>query len=442
MAKYRSVLVVVFLLLAVVRFVAAQAEPVPTVVGNEIVVNYPENMRFQLQVDDSSNIVEAKLLYAVDQISCLDASTAVPVEVNGDSLEWTWEMVRSGNPPPGATLWWEWQLTMADGQTIVTPRQEFTFVDDRFAWQTVQADKISLNWYAGDEVGPLLLDAAVSGLDTLQNEMGITLEEDVQLYIYGDSADMRDAVLYIQDWAGGVAFSEYNIILIGVPPNIAESWGQPTVRHELAHLVVGQYGRSCVGGGRPTWLSEGLAVYAEGEPDVAVLDDIEAGMAANSFDPLRSLNGSFPADNVEAGTAYSQSYSTVDFMLNEYGQEAMQQLLLTLAKGESYDAALEAVYGVNVDGLELAWRRTNGLPKRTIPPTPTPIQAANVATLVPQGVPESVPTSEASQATAVPSANEESPSSAPSFAPCNAAALPLILVGFVLIWRRKQEETS
>jgi hypothetical protein len=251
---------------------------------------------------------------------------------------------------------------------------------------------------------------------------------------------MRDAVLYIQDWAGGVAFSEYNVILMGVPPTIAESWGRPTVRHELAHLVIGQYGRSCVGGSRPTWLNEGLAVYAEGPPQTHIINDINAGMRDNSFEPLRSLNGPFSSHGTDAGIAYSQSYSVVDFMLNEYGQEPMQQLLLTMAEGETYDAALEAVYDLNVDGIELAWRQANGLPKRTIPPTPTPLQAANIPTIVPQGMPESLPTVPAANATAVPSSTSDTPSGQPSSGLCTAAFLPLLFVGLVLTNRRKEEK--
>ncbi|MEJ2750389.1 MAG: peptidase MA family metallohydrolase, partial [Anaerolineae bacterium] len=300
-----------------------------TVLRNETAVQFPSQVTFQLEF--TGEVTEAALTYDVVQTSCLDASAQVPVEVNGQQVEWTWVMSRSGNPPPGAELWWEWTLTTADGRVITTPRQTVTLSDDRFDWRTVSAENIHLHWYKGDEVGPLLLDAAVAGLHQLQDEMGIQLQSDVQFYIYGSSQDMRDAVLYIQDWAGGVAFSEYNTILMGVPPNIAADWGRTTVRHELAHLVIGQFANSCVGGHLPTWLNEGLAVYAEGEPDSDTLADIANGIDNNQFEPLRSLNGAFPAHDAAASMAYSESYSVVNFMLNTYGQKKMQQLLLTLA---------------------------------------------------------------------------------------------------------------
>lgn len=396
-----------------------------TITANQAAVNFPETVTFQLVVDRPGAIAAAVLTYDVETDDCLTASAQAPVTVAAGATEisWTWVMSRSGNPPPGARLWWEWTLTDQTGATLTTPRQALTFGDDRFAWQTVEAERIHLHWYAGEEVGPLLLEAAVNGLARLQTDMGIELQREAQFYIYGSAEDMRQAVLYVQDWAGGVAFTEYNTILMGVPPAIAESWGTRTVRHELAHLVTAQFGRSCVGGGRPTWLEEGLAVYAEGDPDPDVLADLEQAIAENSLSPVRSLNGAFPAHDREAGIAYSQSYSLVAFLLERYGREKMQTLLLTLAAGEGYDDALEMVYGFNADGLEVAWREAIGAPARVIPPTPTPLVAAAIPTAGPLGAPQSRPTP-TGLPTAVPSAGVGSPGL------CGLALAPL----FLLVW--------
>ncbi len=410
-----------------------QAQSLVTVTQNEALVDFPRSVTFQLALADASEVASVSLVYAVDRLSCLEADTAVPVELNGNEAEWTWEMVRSGNPPPGATLRWEWHITDRSGNVTTTERQSHTFVDDRFDWQTVAAPNIRLHWYEGEEVGPLLLDAAVAGLDQLQSEMGITLDSEVQIFIYEESGDMRDAVLYIQDWAGGVAFSDYNIILMGVPPRIAESWGRPTVRHELAHLVIAQFGQSCVGGSRPTWLNEGLAVIAEGEPSETIQEDLARATENNSFEPVRSLNGAFSAHGPEAGIAYSQSYSVVKFLLESYGQEQVQELLLTLAQGAGYDEALEAVYGFNVDGLEQAWRESLGLPPREIPPTPTAVSANAIPTIEPFGLPKSVPTEPAAAATAVPPSTSDSGSGI-----CNLPTFPLLLIGLGLITRRRK----
>ena len=401
------------------------------IITNDASVDYPTKVHFRLEVDPALTIVDAVLTYDVEQISCLDVSTQVPVEVDGPVIEWEWPMIRSGNPPPGADLWWEWTLTDDQGQTYTTPRQNLKFTDDRFSWQTISAGDVILHWYDGEEVGPLLLESAVAGLALLEEDLGIELQEDVELYIYGGSDDMRDAVLYIQDWAGAVAFPEYNIILVGVPPHLAEDWGRSTIRHELAHLVVGQYGRSCVGGRRPTWLEEGLAMYAEGEPSTDVTTDLDQGIKENSFAPLRSLNGPFPAQDDEAGSAYSQSYSTIKYLREAYGQEKLQTLLLLLAQGESYDDALEQTYGMNVDGLEQDWRMWIDVPARQIPPTPIPLSASGVPTVVPLAGPATVPTPHA------PAGQSENPAPVePTSGLCGLGLVPLLLVGF-FAWRKK-----
>jgi hypothetical protein len=342
-------------------------------------------------------------------------------------------MVRSGNPPPGVDLWWEWQLTDNEGQIYSTPRQNLTFLDERFTWKSVSQDNITLYWYAGEDVGPLLLESAVAGLALLENDLGIELNEEVTFYIYGNSADMQQAVLYIQDWAGGVAFPEYSTILMGVPPNIAEDWGRRTIRHELAHLVVGKFGQSCVGGRRPTWLEEGLAMYAEGEPSNEVTSDLEAAAADNSFSPFRSLNGAFPAHGDDAGNAYSQSYSMIKFLREQYGQQALQDLILLLAQGEGYDDALTQVYGSNIDGLEQEWRSWIGVSQRQIPPTPTPIKAANVPTVAPLSGPSDLPTPIPGESIPV---STPIPVPAPSSGICGLGLIPLFLLGMVY-WRKK-----
>jgi hypothetical protein len=415
--------------------IGLQAQPAFSVTSNEAAVSFPERITFHIAVEPPAALARATLHYDVVQRSCVDVATEVPVTVADGTASWTWVMSRSGNPPPGTTVWWEWELTGTDGTEVRTPRREIALVDNRFDWNVVEDERIYLHWYAGEAVGPVLLDAAVAGLERLEDDMGITLLEDVNIYIYEDAAAMRDAVLYVQDWAGGLAFSEYNTILIGVPPSQAAGWGRDTVRHELAHLVLGQSGWSCLGGSRPTWLEEGLAVYAEGRGDETMEAEIAAAIAEDHFVPLRSLGGSFPAHGAEAGLAYTQSYSVVSYLLEEYGQEELQALIQTLAAGAAHDEALELAYGFNVDGLEAAWRAAIGAPPRAIPPTPTPLRAAAVPTVPPLAPPQAVPTP-------ANLAGEPAAAPAPTAGLCEGATLPLLaslpLLGWVWASRRRR----
>ncbi len=420
------------------------------VISNVALVDFPESIIFRLELDPATQISEATLNYQLGLHSCLDAATQVPVEISGSTLEWTWVMSRSGNPPPGAQVEWYWMITDEAGNTITTPEKQLIIEDERFDWRTLESEDpnspIRLHWYEGDEVGPKLLEAAESGLLRLQEETGIKLASDVEFFIYGNSADMREALLYVQEWAGGIAFTEYNIILIGVPPSIVDTWGTSTVQHELAHLVIGQFARSCLGGDLPTWLSEGLAVYAEGDPTNQIIEDIESGIVDNAFQPVRSLNGAFPARDTAATSAYSQSYSLVAYLLETYGQEKMQELLLEMADASAYDEALEQVYGFNADGLETAWRSAIGAPHRVIPPTPTPILASSIPTMVPLGSDLEQPRTEAAEAistapapTISPSQTEDNGSSL-----CGLGFAPLLVVigGMGIRGRRRKQNNE
>jgi hypothetical protein len=181
-----------------------------------------------------------------------------------------------------------------------------------------------------------------------------------------------------------------------------------------------------------------LAVYAEGEPDEATRRDIEMGIEFDTFVPVRSLNGAFPARGSEATSAYSQSYSLVDFLLTTYGQEKMQALLLALAGANGYDEALEAVYGFNVDGLEVAWRAAIGAPSRAIPPTPTAIVAAAIPTVNPLGAARSQPT----PAVAVVEPDSSAPDSSAPSGPCALGLAPLLMVaGFAGLRRRSRRRS-
>ncbi len=418
---------------------SATAEPAATLLpaaairSNEAAVSYPHTVTFRLELAPGQSISSAVLHYDVAQRSCVEVGSEVPVTPDGNTLEWTWVMSRSGNPPPGSELWWQWELRDEVGNTVYTPQQSQPLEDDRFQWRTVSNDGIHLHWYEGDSVGPALLEAAVAGLEQLEEEMGIELQEEVDIYIYANAAAMRQAILYVQDWAGGVAFSSYNTILIGVAPSDVEGWGSDTVRHELAHLVLGQFGWSCLGGRRPTWLEEGLATYAEGPASDSTLADINWAIEQDAFFPLRTLGGSFPAHGGDAGLAYSQSYSVVAFLLDDYGAQRLQELILLLAQGFDDDEALQQVYGFNVDGLEVAWRQAIGAAPRSIPATATPVSAAGVPTVLPLSAPGNVPTP--ASAAAAPIVSE------PGAGICSPAFAPLLLLGLFggVVQRRRRK---
>jgi acyl-CoA-binding protein len=127
--------------------------------------------------------------------------------------------------------------------------------------------------------------------------------------------------------------------------------------HELTHLVVHQATFSPYGQ-LPLWLDEGLAMYSEGELDSDFRSCLEGAILEDELISVRSLCSPFSAYSEKACLSYAQSYSLVEYLLDNYGQDKMLDLLALLKQGSTYDEALTEVYGFDIDGLDARWRAT------------------------------------------------------------------------------------
>ena len=365
---------------------AALAAPAPTVTNDRATLNFPESLTFHAEMQSEAVINVIVLEYGAEQLTCgTVVAKAFPQFTPAKTVtaEWTWEMKQSGSLPPGAVIWWRWHYTDEAGQTTSTDAQHVIWLDNQHDWQTISSGNINLHWYNGDRAfGGELYDAAAQGLDRLGQDAGMKPEKPVDLYIYTNTQDMQDAILYEPGWTGGMAFPQYDIVIIGIAPTEID-WGKRTEVHELTHVLVGHLTFSCLGD-VPTWLNEGLAVYSEGELEAYSQTQLEAAIRDNTLFSLRSLSGGFSEIPDKADLSYSQSYSVVRFLIEKYGRDKMTALLLALRDGETVDDALTTVYGFDVDGLEDAWRAAIGAQARLAVPNPT---ATPTPTIVPTIVP-------------------------------------------------------
>ena len=373
---------------------------------NQATIQFPESITFSAEIQSDATLTTVVLEYGVDQLTCGTViAKAFPVFLPSKSLqvEWTWEMRQSGSLPPGTKIWWLWRATDANGNEAVSNQGTIIWLDDVHAWETITGGNVNLHWYGSDRAfGQELHSAAVDALTHLARDTGLQPDSPIDLYIYADTNDMRDAILYEPGWTGGMAFPEHNIVIIGISPNQME-WGKRTEAHELTHVLVGHLTFSCLGF-VPTWLNEGLAVYGEGGLTSSEQVAFNEAVANDTLISVRSLSGGFSEVPSTADLSYSESYSIVKFLIDEYGKQKILDLLMALRDGETIDDALLAIYGFNVDGLEDAWRASIGAQPRAIAPNPT---ATPTPTLVPTIVPFS----------GAPAAPAPFPTSAPTLTP-------------------------
>jgi hypothetical protein len=392
----RTKLIPLLLLIAILfsPVQAVLAAPQAGVTNDQVTFDFPNTATFSATISADSDIASITLEYGNQQQTCGEViAKAFPDFTPGKTVqvEWTWDMRQSGSLPPGATVWWRWVYADSTGKESSTKTKTATWLDDIHDWQTLTSGDLRLHWYDNNKAfAQTMLDAGLEGLRRNKEQAGLGTDTPIDLYVYPNYDDMREAILYEPSWTGGMAFSEYNIFIMGVSGSDA-NWDQNTVIHELTHILVGHLTFSCLGS-VPTWLNEGLAMYSEGKLDSGAQSQFDQAISSDTLLTVRSLNGGFSELPDKANLSYSQSYSIVNFLIEKYGQEKLTELLIALRDAKPVDDALLEVYGFDTDGLEDAWRESIGATPQAVSAQPTSLPTPTfVPTYVPvSGVPLAV----------------------------------------------------
>jgi hypothetical protein len=370
--RNRLALLAIFLLILFsIPLSSALAQEGIAVVTDEYETVFGETITFHVAVESESEITSIRLYY---QVGGFPATSRAYLEFEpGQKVEaeHEWDLVLNYTPPGSEVEYW-WKIEDAAGNELKTEPLSFTYEDERYEWQELCSDRIILYWYRGDDdFGQALLDRGLEALDQLSHDTGVTVEKAVKIFIYGSHSDLMGALDEgAREWTGGRAFTDQGIVVIGVSPSNLE-WGKRATVHELTHVVMHRVTDTPLGG-LPTWLDEGLAMYAEGGLEPVYVAELNEAVESNALISVRSITSSFSADSDLASLSYAESYSLVEFILDQYGEEKMSQLIDIFAEGAYYDDALQEALGVDTDGLEDAWRAWLGAPPRPTAAEVTP----------------------------------------------------------------------
>lgn len=382
--------------------------PIPVIRADEVTftantarIEFPNTVDFSVSLSSAEEISDVVFLYGTDERTCSEVQAmSLPQFTPGKSVTaaWQWDMRNSGSLPPGTEIWWQWKTVTASGDVVISEKKTVTWIDSIHPWKVAAQDNIRVHYYGitaaqADE----LLTTALDAVARLQADTGMTVTEPVDLYMYASTEDLRDAVLYEAGWTGGLAFTDYNKIAIGMELKNIE-WTKRTEAHELTHVLVGNYTFTCLSN-TPTWLEEGLAVLGEGEPDATTRGAFSRAIEDDSLLSFNILSAGFSEDPDKADISYSQSYYMVNYLIDVYGREKINRLLKTLATGTTLDDALREVYGFDLAGFEAEWRRLNGLPPRENAAVTTPLPTV-IPTMRPISAVTPVPVTAARQAAA------------------------------------------
>ena len=340
------------------------AESGITVTASDVDVDFPNQAVFTVEAESNVDIVDARLYYQVDRMNYAEVVSegwADFAPANRIEASWVWDMANASLPPGAEVTYW-WMVEDDDGNRVETSPETIRFDDNRFAWRSLTSNAgegggVTLYWYSGsDSFAQELMATCEEGLASLTQDIGTYPEKPIKIYVYESTGDLRGAMVFSQEWTGGVAFIDFGIIAISISPSQIE-WGKGALLHELTHLVVHQATFSPYGQ-LPLWLDEGLATYSEGELDSDLRSSLNRAISEGTLISVRTLCSPFSAYTDKARLSYAESYSLVKYLLDSYGQDKMLDLLTVLKQGSTYDEALSEVYGFDIDGLDAGWRAT------------------------------------------------------------------------------------
>jgi len=349
--------------------------------------------------------------------------------------------------PPGTEFDYRFELTDSSGNTTQTATQTVEYLDPRVSWKRQSRGPLAaVHYNLPDDRVAQLLDAAAARLPELARLTGADAERPYKAVLYRSVSDATPAFPRVSEAAtdrqffAGFAQPEFGLFVLGAPE-------VSTFVHELTHLFVDQALPSPLAAPMPSWLNEGLAVWAEGDGLQSLNSRIASAARSNRLLKLRAM-GSIPGRASDISLFYPQAGAFVGYLNTRFGPNGLASLLRHMNEGRKvYDAAQEA-WGVSLDDVENEWRASLGArplptPSPTTAPSSSPASTpGNSSTATPPttAAPTPAPASTAIPATQTPSS---SGTSLPTWALAAIAggACLVVALAFALARRRRRQGT-
>ncbi len=357
-----------FVLVAISSVPTTYAQSAPTITDDGVDARFPDHLVFRASAQGGAMIQKILLRYQILPDGTLATGEAKFDAADGASA--TFALQSSDQPtlylPPGTTIKYHWEVIDTVGGTSRTDEATFFYDDTRFHWSPISQGGVTIYYYSGSEDDARkMLSAAADQIASMSKLLGANIDFPVKVWIYDSIDDMRPAL------PRRSATFENSVITLGtrVATDTVLVLGEvsfDTLRHELTHVVTARAGESGLSS-LPAWLDEGTAVYGQSDPG-GFGTAVDRAISSGDVLSVRSITS--PAgDPNKVNLSYGESWSLVKYLIDTYGQAKFAQLYAEIKKGKRIDAALQAAYGFDQDGLEDKWRASKGLPPRE---TPTP----------------------------------------------------------------------
>jgi hypothetical protein len=189
----------------------------------------------------------------------------------------------------------------------------------------------------------------------LENTFGWALEFRPKIILIKNSINFKR--ITGKNYIVALAFPQENRIIIDYSKmNIHPFSLGKTLKHEMCHLMIHHH----IENHRlPKWLDEGVAQWiSDGftelimTPKRTLLSD---AILSGNYLPLRELEVRFPQEKRSIQLAYEESKSVVEYIVLNYGENGLLNILDHLRNGRDFETAVKTSLLITVDELERRW---------------------------------------------------------------------------------------
>ncbi|MHB0959010.1 MAG: tetratricopeptide repeat protein [Pirellulaceae bacterium] len=208
---------------------------------------------------------------------------------------------------------------------------------------------VRMDAHEAEIYGDRVLDLLSRAKQTLCTKYDLQIDEPVIVEIFPQQQDFAIRTFGLPGGAGflGVCFGR--VITANSPASqgsTPSNW-ESVLWHEFCHVVTLQKTRNRM----PRWLSEGISVYEEGQanrawghrPDPTYREMI----LGDALTPVSQLSGAFlnPRTPLHLQFAYLESALVVEYLVEKYGPQVLNQMLTDLGAGLPIQDVLQRYCG-------------------------------------------------------------------------------------------------
>ncbi len=288
----------------------------------------------------------------------------IPVEPSRE-IDLAWDVSINEAPvAPFTTVIYYWELLYQDGSSFVVPPEVFYYEDNRFEWVQQSAVDVVVNWVGRAQLGNAAIEIVAATQVQLDNYLpSVSPEsaqsEQLQLYIYPSSADLRAALrLTGRDWVNRHADPALGVVLVtAVNERTAVADLSRAIPHELAHRRLYQLAEENYAQ-IPAWFAEGMATLVETTANPAHEAALETAVSTQTLLPFSALCGGLPRDGKASILIEAQSVSLLKMIQARYGNQAIRGLAAEYAAGVACETAVTRIMNKSLPQLEQEWLQT------------------------------------------------------------------------------------